>query len=750
MHRTEKTISARIFGAIATNLTPLAWCVFVAGFLFYSAVNTGPMALAMRSRSAPVNADDSYAYLIKAVQMVTCFRQDCPALEDVRSELNLGSSVKSAAGQSSSRLANMRWRMRMTTFVMYHPLHSALVALVRYSGFSWESAFNAVRLAGSLFICAAVAYWLLTLWGPGAAGIALGLLMFFPNQGLHFVVPSNLALAIAILVWTRITASGGAAERTLVFGSLAMVAMHPVGRLYSMVSVLLFLLLGAGRPWTRRRLIGAILSSSLIGLSFVLPLLIQRPDLHVPPAPPLPGWPSSWLGMLRHGVWNNIEAAEVTTKNWLSLYGGLTSAAILTVLGFFALPEAQRSKVVKTCAVLTGLVLASLAYVLPNYAAELFERVWIPLAIVLTGAAARIAWDLLAGVFSYLSTFATRRSDVSAPAEDRDLAFPYFTAARNWTLAFTVVFGIFVLVRLEAGIVQGIKSGREILDVMRGSQRWAFNAVQPQLVLAGGRPGDIVLYLDVAPMHFYWTHGALRKGAIYYPALVDPSTAIVLDKEPHVDSPRIFPRVHVDALPEKERLASENMRYVVGWTPVQQLVQNREGMVPISEFSSIEYSGPAEGPLGNGELHAVNLGSRATLHFMYEIQGATKTADVAVPAASSVWLAVPDEISGNPSGKFSLNIEPADSEVYMKGIRFGGSTLNWPWDQRATLVFNPTRKAAAKTAPKSIRFDPEEFLPIRGLESSVKILNDTGSTVLAELARASFLREARSKRSSSD
>jgi hypothetical protein len=734
MSRTQ-TFRMRIFGAIPKGHTPLAYCVFIAGFLFYTAVNTTPTAVAMRGRSAPVNADDSFAYLVKAVQMVTCFQQDCPAMEDVRTELNLGLPAKSATGQSSLQVADMRWRMRVTTFVMYHPLHSALVALVRYFKYSWESAFDAVRLAGSLFICGAVAYWLLTLWGPGAAGIALGLLMFFPNQGLHFVVPSNLALAIGMIVWARITAREGAAEWTLVFGSLAMVAMHPVGRLYAIVSVLLFLLLGAGRQWTRSRSIAAILSSFIIGLSFLLPLVMLRPDINIPQRPVMPG--ATWHAKIRDGLWNNIQEAEVTTKNWLSLYGGLTSAAVLTVMGFFALPVAQRSKVLKTTAVLMGLVLVSIAYILPGYPAELFERVWIPLIIVLTGSAAQVTWDLLTDVFPYLRNFVTRRSSVSAPVEDRGLAFPYFATAR---LAFTVVLGIFVLVRLEAGIVQGVRTGRELVDGMRDAQRWAFHDVQPQLMLAGGKPGDIVLYLDVVPMHFYWIHGALEKGAIYYPALVDPSTAIVLDKEPHSDSPRIFPKVDIDALPEKQRLTSDKMRYVVGWTPVQQLLQNRDGMVPIFEFSSIDYSSAAEGPLGKGELNIVNPGSPATLHFVYEVQGAMKTADIAVPAACSEWLAVPDEVSRNSSGKFSLNMESSDSKVYLKGIRFGGSALNWPWDQRATLVFNPAKKSAARMAPKTIRFDPEEFLPIRGLESAVRIVNDTGSTVLAELARASVLR----------
>jgi hypothetical protein len=55
--------------------------------------------------------------------------------------------------------------------------------------------------------------------------------------------------------------------------------------------------------------------------------------------------------------------------------------------------------------------------------------------------------------------------------------------------------------------------------------------------------------------------------------------------------------------------------------------------------------------------------------------------------------------------------------------------------------------AAARIAPKSIRFDADEFLPIRGMENAVKIVDDTGSSVLAELVpRASLLRESVSRR----
>jgi hypothetical protein len=712
-----------VLRAVAINTRFLAWSAFAIGFTLYFVLNIGLVLLRIQARSTPIKVDDAYVYIIKAVQMVTCFRQSCAALEDLRPQLTIPSTDPETAW--------VRYREYGRAFLVYHPLHSALVVLLRAVGLSWEGAYEGIRLAGSVFICTVMPYWLVTLWGPGPAGIALALLafMFFHDQGLHYVVPSNLALGIAMLVWARISARDGAAEWSLALGTLAMVTMHPIGRLYAIASVSLFLLFAARRPWTKSRLAGVLFSVSIVTLSFVLPFVVSRPELTVRADPPLAGWPRSWYGILGYGLLSNFGTIDGAVKNWIALYGGIASAAIITALGFLSLPRVERSAVVKNSLVLVGLLIVSAVYVLPRYPADLFQRVWIPIVILLTGATGQVAWILLVGAFSH---FVSDQRDMSSPITRLSTGFSALSSIPNWVLALIITVAIFIAVRIETGIGQGVRDMKAQARAMR-EDPWALDPVQPKLMLTQARLSDIVLYLDEVPMHFYFTHGALETRAIYYPALVDPSGVSFLDPGRPTDSPRIYQPVTVDALAETEWLRSENLRYLVGWSPITYVKTTNEAMVPMSAFNSIEYSSPAPVSLNNGRVYLINSGKEATLQVIYTSENTTRSVQIPVPRAWSGWLALSEGVSSSALRTFRLKIDRTDAEVYMKGMSFGNTKLNWPWDQRATLVFHTGDEEGRKT----MRFDPDELLPVQGLHVSVKILNDSGSTVLSELVRTS-------------
>ena len=106
-----------------------------------------------------------------------------------------------------------------------------------------------------LFFGLAFAYLLTKLTEPAAAGIALALLAFkvFPDTGLHHLVPANLTMAGAVVVWARIISRQGWAPWTLSLSSVLLPAMHPVGVLYSGVSIGLALLLA--KPHNRKKVL---------------------------------------------------------------------------------------------------------------------------------------------------------------------------------------------------------------------------------------------------------------------------------------------------------------------------------------------------------------------------------------------------------------------------------------------------------------------------------------------------------------
>ena len=135
------------------------------------------------------------------------------------------------------------------SFPFYHPLFSVILIALNKLGLDLLTAFKLVWSLGPLIFGLAIAYFLTGLFGAGAAGLALGLLAFkvFPDTGLHYVVPSNLAMALALIIWGRLVRRQGKAPWTLALGSLALAAMHPIGLIYAVMSVVLALVLLAGQ-----------------------------------------------------------------------------------------------------------------------------------------------------------------------------------------------------------------------------------------------------------------------------------------------------------------------------------------------------------------------------------------------------------------------------------------------------------------------------------------------------------------------
>ncbi len=126
-----------------------------------------------------------------------------------------------------------------------HPLHSALLLLLNRLGLTWEGAYRVLEIAGAVLIHLAIVTWMFALWGPGPAGITLALLAFrtYSHQGFNLIVPSNIALGIAILLWALILNKRDVRPWILISGIVALLTMHTMGRLYAAVTLALYFLL---------------------------------------------------------------------------------------------------------------------------------------------------------------------------------------------------------------------------------------------------------------------------------------------------------------------------------------------------------------------------------------------------------------------------------------------------------------------------------------------------------------------------
>ena len=455
----------------SSGLRRRATLIFVLGLLTWAGVQGALINIPLWTRALPPEPDDAYIYLSKAPQMAQCFiRQDCPALEDLRTQTDQAGKSAATAWEAS--------RARVTAFTVYHPLHSALILGLHASGLSWETAYKVLCSAGSALFLLGLGLLLHALVGPGPAGAALFLLAFqvFPGQGLHYVVPSNLALGIAMVVWARILAHRGDCPWCLTLGTAAMLGMHPAGLLYSLVSLLLAFLSGRGAPRPGRRFAALAATALLTALGFILPLLSTHPELARAPEP-LPDGFNPWMFAL-----NTLR--EILGS--LDRFTAATGAAILVLAlltGLRTLPAQRRTVLGRYCACVGLFLIAGLFHVMPHYPAEVFIRVWIPMAV---GLAALAGY----GLFKWLDLGIRLLGDRDGPLSDGQAFLTAPLGRRS--------LGLGLLLVLTAVLVQTARTGADLvltaMDKASSRYDYAYNFEQPALLLGprrSGRPGPV-------------------------------------------------------------------------------------------------------------------------------------------------------------------------------------------------------------------------------------------------------------------
>jgi hypothetical protein len=662
--------------------------VFLLGLLLYITLQLRLVLIPILNRSVPVEADDAYTYIIKAAEMESCFLQDCPALVDLRKQL-----VETTPHEQTTWL---RYREYSRAFVVYHPLHSLIMVGLHKTGLTWEAAYNVITITGVIFIGLAIGYLLYVLWGPLVAGIALAGLSInlFPGQGLHYIVPSNLSLGIAIFTWAAIIHKKDGARWIMLAGILAMITMHTTGRLYALIALALFWILTGGRwPWRmpRQSMIAAGLGLLLVALSFGLPLIISRPDLLVRPDPLPPDWQP------RQGLYNNITTAIGMVISWCASLGGWWITGLLVLAGFFFTPRPRLKPVLVLFILLGAVTTATLFYVLPRYPAEAFGRIWVAFAILLMGLIAQA----FTGWVAMLSDWLWAVIQHGIPPLFRH---KWILSIQGWTLVGLVVLGAAFLSALFVGIPSGARAMALTAGIMTEKQNNSLDPAQPALLLSKGC--GRVVYMDEVPMHFYFSRGALECGAVYYPAV--EKTA---DRKLWLSN-------------------KKDARYLVAWNPSVASGRITGGNnLALAAGDQLAIDSLAARPLNSISIYVENPGPDVTVTAQATGPSTPGATEIRwqVPAHSSTWLKIAGQNSFPVTG-ITLTM-PADSApIRINGLRLDpDSKLNWPWDKGVSLVYKPADPSAI---PTTITFDSNALAPALG--PPLHILADNGDTVLAE------------------
>jgi hypothetical protein len=691
-----------------------SWIVFLCGFLIWTGVQTGLVAVPVWTRALPPEPDDSVSYLVKNRQMEECFFQDCLALKDLREQMRETArdpDVRRQEGLAGSRV-----------FPVYHLLFSALCVGIGRLGFDHVTVYKMVWTAGPFFFGLAFAYLLSALWGRVAAGFAMMMLAFkvFPDTGLHYVVPSNLAMAVGAAMLARVVSRRGDAVWTLLLGSVAVMGMHTVGRLYAVIVAITALAM-VGWPLSLRRCWAPLVVLGIVAWTFLgLPLIGNLGFVAMPviPAGERPG-----LKLIVSTVETVFAVIAQIQRLESSLLGIVPVFFGAVAIGLLAVPHARRRIISKVMGIYLFFLVALCFYV-SSHPADVVLRVWIPFVVMLFGAV------------GYAIEYAFQESR-TALAEGALVSLKQGTSRlkAGWPIVLLAVLTGYSLQMMLTGAVHVLATAEHLRD----RQPVALYPSQPALLLSEARPGDRVLYGSMIAMPYYFIHGAMKLGAVYYHPVMAGSEAIArwLARPDLRFAVMLNPTVYHPAFEGEDETQWWITSPEYAHTPLSRRRTEqpiaREGLVPASEFRWIQIE-PQEPDFPR------------TLSILFRNSGKKQRMEV-VPtdAAGAVLstLALPVTVPAQPSGRLTIDLSSMTearrfrvvlpggrSSVQIGGIVFGNDTLHWPWMQRADMTFMPKD---AKTGPITVSFDPAKILPRPLSSHRIEVLDDAGSSVLFKI-----------------
>jgi hypothetical protein len=683
--------------------SPASLAAFAIGLGLYLFVQLGLVAAPIVLRPVPPGTADSYLYISKAAQLGSCFTQSCPALEDLRREVAIGPDT-------APETAKRRTITVLRIFQQYHLLHAALIAGLHEIGLGWEAAINAVSLAGAMLAAAGVAWLLVVAFGPGAAGLALVILAFAVHpgyHGLHWIVPSNVALGIGLVTWAAVLARIRAMRWVLPVAVLAMVWMHPIGRIYGLAALGLYFVCAPGGS---RRQVWITLGFGIAAVASptIAAALTARPALTYETLR------ATGDRSFLEGVRKNLAVAGSEAHPWLFARGGIAVLVLALVALIIELRD-RRWGTVALGGLAVGFVAAGLGFVLPNYPGELFNRLAVPVAVIVTGLAASALWR-------WGAALGGRGGDARPWTPGRMFARLAGGAAAAG-------------LALYIGIGSVHEGSSAVLDKVRYMTYWGLmplDRAQPRRVLAALPADGRIAYLDEPAFTFYAAHGGLSRGAALMPIIEGtPLEAAELGA----------------AAPGKTELRGRG-RIVAAVAAIEgfwgyDLLQAGRPVV-IESRSPVDWSGASVFVDARGK----------PLELMVQVGGdvsaspaAGRQYRVVVPAGGGGWVPLPLPADARGSRLAILRTDSGSEFAWLQGIRLDAAqTTVWPWDRGIAIAhwLVPVALAAAASGNtpaevqgrtrrvKRVRLESSAVVPKRC--RSLGIIADMGATVASRVA----------------
>ncbi len=712
----------------------LSWAVLLCGLTVWICLQGYLILMPLWTRAALPEPDDTLTYVARAVRADECPSYRCPALRDLDKQFYTPTFDPQV-------YTYREWAA--SVFGSNQPLFGLILVALKKAGLEMMDAYKALYYLSPLLFGIGFACLLSVIWGRQAAGIALVLLAFkvFPQTGINFLVPSNFNMGLAMLLWARIIARKGAAPWSMGIGSVVLIAMHPLGAVYAVIGGCIALFLSGSR-WRRALWISVAVLGAAFLIALILPQRIYNFSLNLPGI--------SVAGLLAQGTASIATVVVEVLRLKDGLLGPLGLFLGLLALGFATAPGSRRKRAGIVTLTVIPFLIVGLFYP-PRSPGDVFLRLWIPLVAILFGA-----------VGSAISHVAGLSRDVFTTYRHRSAGEERLSLAQAWPVVLLAVAAGYVLETSAAGVEQIVIS----TEHMRSRQPLAVCSSQIKMLMSRAKPQDRVVYTSMLVMPYYFIHGALKLGAVYYdPVLKDNQVTkrCLADRNIHF-AVAYNPLMHHPALQglHERRWGTSGPQF--HYSPINQPPRKygpvlEEDAIPMEHYKWMDIEPAGDSSPRILKVRVDNAGVAGTLHLTPVSASGQPLTELTVtrtmPGRSHERVKAqheftPDfaQVSKVPGSRFhevrfSLSTFPDvrryrlvvsgwKSRVRIGGISFDESPLNWPWELKSKLLLMHNRW---EVGPISFTFDPTKLVPPPLNTAKIEVLNDCGSSVLLSIDR---------------
>lgn len=434
---------------------------FLASSMLFLSVYLGIILLPPLIRHHPIEMDDSYFYIFRAPVLESWLQGTPSPIDSVFNGIDAEPNTFAKA-----QIFGMRSQ--------YHPLHTLMLIGIHYCGLELDSAFVVLLFLGGIILCSSIIALVRSIQSHGAAGFTLFILAttLYEGHGFHVPVPGPVAMGVAMWGWVAIIRGWPWQGLILVLTTLFACGLHPLGVIWGMITVILFI---AKNRQKASYLISPILAVLTMGGVTAVQQFGPWSISSIP-------MPASSSTPLLDGIYANIQFCAKQIIYWLEGISILTVTALLP-LGILCVIRSKRTWVYGIIVLpILLLALGSLLLVVYNYSGVYFSRVSPLLFLLLTMLMGDGFWMLCGAARDEWKTLRRQKFHVEG--------------IKSNTILTTLSIGILFIVLLEQQIVSlNVRFERISTYVVDAIQRHRY-VISPELLkpIAESNRVEPVLY----------------------------------------------------------------------------------------------------------------------------------------------------------------------------------------------------------------------------------------------------------------